>query len=231
MKSSDGGTNLGLGEQNHYLAEQNHYEVLEVNRGARLEEIEQAYRMATSTWTEGSLALYSLFDDRDATLVRERITSAYRILSDEAARRSYDVHVFGEVPEPEEKASPPAALEHEKQLDSELFDEMDSALESTLEDGVEQLDTFDGPLLRRLRMQRGFEISDIAGVTKVSSRYLVSIEDEDFDALPAAVYTRGFVTAYARTIGLDPQQVAASYMPRFEAARQGKSRGRSLGRH
>jgi flagellar biosynthesis protein FlhG len=78
-------------------------------------------------------------------------------------------------------------------------------------------------------MQRGFEFEDISGVTKIGVAYLQGIEDEAFDSLPAAVYVRGFVTAYARAIGLDPKRVAASYMPRLEAARKGKGRGRLLG--
>jgi cytoskeletal protein RodZ len=60
--------------------------------------------------------------------------------------------------------------------------------------------------------------------------YLQAIEDEAFDTLPAAVYARGFVAAYARAIGLDPNRVVESYMPRFEAARKGKGRGGLLGR-
>lgn len=224
MKSDIAETPLGL-------AEQNHYEVLEVARAARSEEIERAYRMATATWNEGSLALYSLFDDEEARLVRERIANAYQTLSDEEARRAYDLDVFGEATCALPDASDAATNEPQAESSAEEpFDEMTAALDSTLEDGVEQGEDFDGPQLRRLRMQRGFEIPDIAEVTKVSGRYLRSIEEEDFADLPAPVYVRGFVTAYASAIGLDPQKVAASYMPRFDAARQGKSRGRLLGR-
>ena len=68
----------------------NLYEVLEVMPGARPEEIERAYRMAAATWAEGSLALYSLFEDREAEDVRERVRYAYQILSDSESRRIYD---------------------------------------------------------------------------------------------------------------------------------------------
>jgi cytoskeletal protein RodZ len=53
-----------------------------------------------------------------------------------------------------------------------------------------------------------------------------ALEDESFELLPAAVYVRGFLTAYARTVGLDPARVAASYMPRLETASRRKGRGR-----
>jgi len=223
LKSFEGESTLGLSEQNYY-------EVLEVARGARPEEIERAYRMATATWSQGSLALYSLFDDDDAATVRERITSAYRTLSDEEARRAYDLDQFGAAFEEPEHVTEAGSDQAEGDPEPEAFDELEAALDSTLEDGVEQTDDFDGQQLRRLRMQRGIELQDIAEKTKVSGRYLTCIEDEDWSSLPAPVYVRGFVTAYARAVGLDPQKVALSYMSKLDAARQGKSRGRLLGR-
>ena len=56
------------------------------------------------------------------------------------------------------------------------------------------------------------------------------IEDECYEELPASVYVRGFVTAYARAIGLDPQRVAKGYMARFEEARSEPRRAGLLGR-
>ena len=94
----------------------------------------------------------------------------------------------------------------------------------------DQRDDFDGPRLRRARMHRGVEIDDIAQVTKVTSLYLQAIEDEAFETLPPAVYVRGFVSAYARAIGLDPKRVADSYILRLETAHREKGRGRILGR-
>ena len=72
----------------------NHYEVLEIAPGARPEEIERAYRLANATWAEGSLALYSLFDDQAAAGMRERVDHAYRVLSNERSRRAYDQATF-----------------------------------------------------------------------------------------------------------------------------------------
>jgi flagellar biosynthesis protein FlhG len=209
----------------------NYYEVLDLERSARPDDIERAYRMATTTWAEDSLALYSLFEERDAAIVRERITTAYRTLSDGDARRAYDLDAFGAAYEPEEGESEESAEGADTAGPSGAveFDEMEAAFDSTLEDGAEQAE-FDGPQLRRLRMQRGIEIDDIAEETKVSRPYLRYIEEEDWEALPASVYVRGFVAAYAGAIGLDPQKVAASYMPRYEEGRQEKARGRQLGR-
>ena len=90
---------------------------------------------------------------------------------------------------------------------------------------------FDGVRLRRNRLFRGYEIDDISDVTKVSSAHLRNIEAENFLDLPADVYVRGFVTAYAKTIGLDPKVVVPSYMQRVQESRNTSQRSRFLSRN
>jgi len=98
----------------------------------------------------------------------------------------------------------------------------------TLDDVVEEFDAiedegrgeFDGIRLRRSRLFRGYEIDDISDVTKISGSHLRNIEAENFVDLPADVYVRGFVKAYAQTIGLDPKVVVPSYMARVQARKR-----------
>jgi curved DNA-binding protein CbpA len=222
------------------LEVQNHYEILEVAPGARPEEIERAYRLASSTWSAGSLALYSLFDDTDAVVVRERIDQAYQVLSDRLARNAYDLVTFESPPEPQSQpvdSGPlPEALPPDAGYEQSYDDDMEISLDRALEGRVDGVageagdDDYDGARMRRARMHRGLELADVGKITKVNLTYLKAIEDEVFDSLPVAVYVRGFVTAYARAIGLDPERVAKSFMPRFDAARKGSGRERLLGR-
>lgn len=218
------------------LASQSHYEVLEVPPDARPEEIERAYRLARATYAEDSIATYSIFGADDAEHIRHRIEEAYEMLSDETARAHYDATLLEQGgAEPSEDsmilpvsypASVTAALSAAASGASGLAPraELPAAIE-----GFEDIDEagashdFDGARLRRLRLLRGIELEQIAGVTKVNPSYLRFIEEERYDALPAAVYVRGFVSAYARCLGLDPGDVAASYMERFpsNAARRG----------
>ena len=88
---------------------------------------------------------------------------------------------------------------------------------------------FDGSRLRRSRLHRGMELEDISGVTKISPTYLRFIEEDRYAELPAPVYVRGFVTAYAECVGLDGKHAAASYMKKFEAETENNRRGRFLG--
>jgi transcriptional regulator with XRE-family HTH domain len=61
--------------------------------------------------------------------------------------------------------------------------------------------------LRRARQARGLTLQDVAAVTKLSPRVLNRIELGDFEALPAGVMGRAHVRAYARAVGLDPDDV------------------------
>jgi len=72
------------------LSEQDHYEILEIPRETSQREIERAYQLAQATYADDSLAGYSVFAEGDAEAMRERIETAYRVLSDEESRRAYD---------------------------------------------------------------------------------------------------------------------------------------------
>jgi DnaJ-class molecular chaperone len=209
-----------------------HYELLEVSKTATTAEIERAYRLSQQTYGEGSLALYSVFESNDAAAIRARLDEACRVLSDPELRVAYD-----EVQPAGEESMVSTSLTDGRAEGSRPQDSIgETATESF--DEAEQYDSFeddtggefDGLRLRRTRLFRGYEIDDISDVTKVSCAHLRNIEDENFVDLPADVYVRGFVTAYATTIGLDPKSVVPSYMARVQEARSGNQRGRFLGR-
>lgn len=65
-----------------------------------------------------------------------------------------------------------------------------------------------GILLQQKRMEQGRELADIARQTRIPLRHLTAIESGNHDSLPALPYTIGFVKAYARTLGLDPEAIA-----------------------
>ena len=73
-----------------------------------------------------------------------------------------------------------------------------------------------GATLRAAREQRGLTIEQIAHATKIRAGYLRSIEDQDLDRLPQRVFLRGFVSAYAREVGLAPDDTAREYIAQFE---------------
>ena len=60
-----------------------------------------------------------------------------------------------------------------------------------------------GNSLREARLRQRLDFRQVEQATKIRSRYLRALEEEDFDALPAETYVRGFLRTYAEALGLD----------------------------
>jgi hypothetical protein len=69
-----------------------------------------------------------------------------------------------------------------------------------------------GEKLRQQREQRGISLDTISTITKISPRMLRAIEEEHFDQLPGGVFSKGFVRAYARQVGLNEEEAVADYL-------------------
>ena len=68
-----------------------------------------------------------------------------------------------------------------------------------------------GTFLRRAREDRAILLSDVAQKTKLARTTLELMEKGDLAELPAAVYVRGFIRAFARAIGADESEPLALY--------------------
>ena len=68
-----------------------------------------------------------------------------------------------------------------------------------------------GELLRRSRMSAGLDHDQVSNATKISVKNLQAMEDNDYDLLPAEVFTRGFYNLYARQLILDPSTILRQY--------------------
>jgi curved DNA-binding protein CbpA len=179
------------------MERENLYDVLGLEPGASREQIERAYRFSLEMYGQDALATYSLLEPAEIEAEQARIQEAYAILSDAARRRAYDdEHAFAA---PEASVVPFPALAGGPTEETALPD------------------VLSGADLRRLREARGVTLRQIASATKIGTRFLEYIEEDRFALLPAAVYLRGFLKEYARTVGLDPDAVARAYMSRMGA--------------
>ena len=68
-----------------------------------------------------------------------------------------------------------------------------------------------GESLKREREMRGVTLDEITTATRIATRFLQAIENEDWDQLPGGVFNRGFVRAMARYLGLDEENIVAEY--------------------
>lgn len=73
-----------------------------------------------------------------------------------------------------------------------------------------------GERLRRARNDVGLSLPQVAARTKIQVWILDSIERNDYARLPHGVFLRGFLHAFAREVGLDPEAIVAEYVARQE---------------
>lgn len=82
-----------------------------------------------------------------------------------------------------------------------------------------------GSTLREARKRREVELSAVEEATRIRPRFLRAIENEEWDALPGGVYTRGFIRTYAAYLGLDGDRLAEDYRRDLEGAGGGGEPG------
>jgi cytoskeleton protein RodZ len=69
-----------------------------------------------------------------------------------------------------------------------------------------------GHKLKTEREKRGITLDQISSSTKIGTRMLQALEEDNFDQLPGGIFNKGFVRAYARYVGLDEDQTIADYL-------------------
>jgi cytoskeleton protein RodZ len=68
-----------------------------------------------------------------------------------------------------------------------------------------------GERIRAARESRGLSLSDVGEQIRIRSVYLAAIEEENWSAIGAPVYIRGFLRTYARFLGIDPEEAVAEF--------------------
>jgi hypothetical protein len=75
-----------------------------------------------------------------------------------------------------------------------------------------------GQVLREARTERGIELGEVERVTKIRVKFLQAMEEDRWGALPAPAYARGFLSIYARFLGLDENALLDEYTRSVEGA-------------
>ncbi len=226
----------------------NFYELLEVSPTASAQDIHRAYERVRRIYEPNSIALYSLFTTDETAAIHQRVEEAYRTLIYEDNRKKYDAMLRerNEMPDlptppmqkpyqlrpvqaepsmPKAYPSPPVesvpALQTEISYRAANEGPQPAPPAPKPEDAASMsqfIGEFTGAAIKALREQLGQSLQSVADQTKVSMRYLESIEREAYDKLPARAYVRGFVTLYAKALGCDQERMVGEYLKRYDAA-------------
>jgi cytoskeleton protein RodZ len=69
-----------------------------------------------------------------------------------------------------------------------------------------------GEKLKKEREKRKITLEEISASTKIGARMLQALEEDKFNQLPGGIFNKGFVRAYARSVGMDEDQTVADYL-------------------
>ncbi len=78
---------------------------------------------------------------------------------------------------------------------------------NVMEDGLNAGTQSVGAGMREVRERLGWKLPDVAESLRIRPEFLEAIEAGDLEALPGVAYRAGFVRTYARTLGLDPDEI------------------------
>lgn len=68
-----------------------------------------------------------------------------------------------------------------------------------------------GESLKKSRLEKGLTPQDVAKATRIPAHVIEDLESGNESRMPAPVYVKGFIRAYARELGLDEKQLLQEY--------------------
>ena len=210
-------------------AKKNYYNILDVAVDAESKDIRESYIRAKNAYSYNALALYSLIDQNECESMLEDLEEAYMVLSDGKKRKEYDmahnINAEAAFPVSQDHGENPQETpeSQDKRREKSIKDivtgrkfALNYNLNADFEREMEQVKEFSGKFLKRIREYKNVNIKRMSELTRVSEINIRYIEDEDYTALPALVYVRGFVYQYAKCLRLPPDEVASSYISRLK---------------
>ena len=171
-------------------------DTLELPQDASMLEIKTAYQHLKDLYTKGSIAISPIEDEYPEGAKEEiirKIDEAYQWLSS-----NY------------QKAGDTAGASSRRGT---------SGASSEVRQEVSAIEDFDGPTLRSIREKLGIELGEVEFSTKISMQHIKNMEEDKFRALPEEVFVKGYITSYAKCLGLDVPRVVEDYIKRYRSGR------------
>lgn len=202
----------------------NYYEMLDIERNASAAQIRSAYNAALQMYQPDSMVSYSFFSRDEREKILTLLDKAYFTLINEAQRTRYDkeldpwaISESGEkgaaVKKPvnifdinRQRLGSPARKIQNAELKAKIA-------QSPLIQEIMARQEISGADLKAMRTELGVAIEKIQQETKIRLDYLNFIEEGKIDKLPAAVFLKGFVRAYLKSLCIEPaDEISARYM-------------------
>ena len=202
-----------------------YYETLDIGAASSRRQVAVAYRRISGYLTPGVLCQYEITDPDEIASIKSEVDEAYWVLSDATRRAQYDAYLDAHGVANDETRSPTVS-------DNELKPSValvsctsvpeghvvgtTQVTEAVLEPTPEVID---GAYLRHIREGHDLTIEQISQATKIGRHHILAVESNDFSALPADVYVRGFIHQIARVLGLHPEVTSRRYLEELRCHR------------
>lgn len=91
---------------------------------------------------------------------------------------------------------------------------------------IDSAEQITGSLLKKLREEMGVDVEEMSVRTKIPRKYLLAIESDRYEQLPAAVYFRGFLVSYLRYLNLKREDIIDAITENYRSRLRIQSRTR-----
>jgi len=202
----------------------NYYEMLDIKPDASAPEIRSAYNAALQMYQPDSLVSYSFFSQEERNKILALLEKAYLTLINEAQRAGYDNElnpsgVSGDAEKSAAVKKPVNIFDINRQGFSSVARKNQNAelkIKISQSRSIPEIlsrQEIRGADLRAIRNELGAAIETIQQETKIRLDYLNYLEDDKTEKLPAAVFIKGFVRAYLKSLCIEPaDEISARYM-------------------
>ena len=206
------------------FAQLNYYEMLDVKPDATALEIRSAYNAALQIYQSDSLVSYSFFSPEERKKILALLEKAYFTLINEKEREIYDNELIrlGILNSTEKNAAvkgPVSIFDINRQRDaSGMLKAHNAELKAKVSQNqrireIISQQEISGTDLKAIRNELGVAIEQIHQETKIRIDYLNSIEGNNIEKLPPAVFLKGFIKAYLKYLYIEPaDEISARYM-------------------
>ena len=75
-----------------------------------------------------------------------------------------------------------------------------------------------GNRLKEARLAKNLSLDDLQTITKIQKRYLIGIEEGNYDSMPGNFYVRAFIKQYAEALDLNPDEIFETYKNEIPAS-------------
>lgn len=194
------------------------YEILEISANAHPKDIQAAYQKKLEIYSDNSFVTVGLMTKEEKEKERDLLEQNFKLLINSQSRQKYDEELISKnFIKEEERVSDYKDIQ-EQQQNFQEFQESTTETKKEVEGKKEtsEITYFDGASLRKIRQALKISVEEIVSETNIRSWYITSIEEENFDALPARIYVKGFLKQIAAYLKIPPEKVLRDYLEKYD---------------